>query len=164
MAYAGGIELCMALDHPSLPMHWSGLQVRILPAPQEERMYSVNRVTHEVYGPVVVVDRQENGNQPTPFRAIQRALSERNLWRSEGPKKVRLLVDGKIMSPNQADHWSHEEYKSLPKCKTCAKILDGDVCSHQLCETGLFCSQECADKDYLEEMEKLKDEEEIDYL
>ena len=127
-------------------------------------MYSVNRDTHEVYGPVIVVDRQENGNQPTPFRAVQRALTERRMWREEGLKKVRLLIDGKIMSPNQADHWSHEEYKSLPKCKECAKILNEDVYSHQLCNSGLFCSQDCADRNYLEEIEKIKDEEEIDYL
>lgn len=68
------------------------------------------------------------------------------------------------MSLKQAEHWAYEEYKALPKCKTCAQILDGNVYSHQLCRSGLFCSASCADKDYLEEVEKLKDEEEIDYL
>jgi hypothetical protein len=100
----------------------------------------------------------------TPFQAVQRAFTERRLWQESGTKKVRLLIDGQIMSTKEAERWSNEEYKSLPKCKACAKILDGNVYSHRLCNSGLFCSEDCADKDYLEEVEKLKDEEEIEYL
>ena len=127
-------------------------------------MYGVNKITHKVYGPVVTVDRAENGSQITPFQAVQLALRERRLWQETGVKKIRFLIDGQIMSLKQAEHWAYEEYKSLPKCKGCAKILDGNIYSHQLCSSGLFCSTSCADKDYIEEVEKLKDEEEIDYL
>jgi hypothetical protein len=110
------------------------------------------------------VDREENGKYPTPFQAYQRALTERRLWQELGTKKIKFLVDGQIMSPKQAEKWSHDEYKSLPKCKGCAKILIGELYTHRLSDSGFFCSQDCADKDYFEEMEKLKDEEEIDYL
>lgn len=81
-----------------------------------------------------------------------------------GTKKVRILVDDKVMSPKQAEHWANEEYRSLPKCEGCANILNGDIHTHQLSGTKFFCSVICADKDYVEEVEKMKDEEEIDYL
>lgn len=81
-----------------------------------------------------------------------------------GIKKVRILVDDKVMSPKQAEHWAAEEYRGLPKCEGCAKILNDDVHQHQLSGTKFFCSKNCADQDYTEEIEKRKDEEEIDYL
>lgn len=127
-------------------------------------MYSVNRITHERYGPVIHIERVENGSLTTPFQACQRALTERRLWVESGTKKVRILVDDQVMSPKQAEHWAHEEYKSLPKCEGCAKILNGDLHTHQFSTTKFFCSNNCADRDYLEEVEKRKDEEEIDYL
>jgi hypothetical protein len=91
-------------------------------------------------------------------------MKERRLWTEAGTKKVRILVDNKVMGPKQAEHWAHEEYISLPKCEGCAKILNGDIHTHQLSGTKFFCSTVCADKDYTEEVEKRKDEEEIDYL
>jgi hypothetical protein len=127
-------------------------------------MYSVNRHSHERYGSVVLIERAVNGSQLTPFQAVQAALKERRLWKEAGAKKIRFLVDDQVMSPKQVEHWAHEEYKSLPKCYGCAKILDGDIHSHQLSGDRFFCSESCSDKDYMEEVEKMKDEEEIDYL
>jgi endogenous inhibitor of DNA gyrase (YacG/DUF329 family) len=127
-------------------------------------MYTVIRCSHEKYGAVISIDRDVNGSQLTPFRAVQCACKERRIWlESNTVKKVRILVDGQVMSPKQAEHWAHEEYKSLPKCTGCAKILNEDVHTHRFCP-DLFCSQDCADKDYNEWLEKIKDEEEIDYL
>lgn len=127
-------------------------------------MYTVTRCSHEQHGTVISIERDVNGSELTPFRAVQCACKERRLWLELGTvKKVKILVDGQVMSPKQAEHWAHEEYKSLPKCTGCAKILDGDVITHRLC-ANLFCSQDCADKDYNERLEILKDEEEIDYL
>jgi hypothetical protein len=80
-----------------------------------------------------------------------------------GIKKVRLLIDDQLLSVKQAEHWAIEEYKTLPKCFGCAHLLNEDVVTHRLC-SELFCSEECADRDYNEQIEKLKDEEEIDYL
>jgi hypothetical protein len=91
-------------------------------------------------------------------------MKQRRIWLESGLKKVRILVDDKVMSPKQAEHWAHEEYISLPKCEGCAKILNGDVHTHQLSGTKFYCSAICADRDYAEEIEKRKDEEEIDYL
>lgn len=127
-------------------------------------MYSVNRITHDRHGPVIHIGRVENGSCQTPFQAVQNALRERRLWSEETSKKVRILVDEQVMSPKQAEHWANEEYKSLPKCEGCAKILDDDVYTHQLSKTKFFCSKVCVDRDYNEEIEKRKDEEEIDYL
>jgi hypothetical protein len=126
-------------------------------------MYTVARCSHLQYGSVISIERDVNGSELTPFQAVQCACKERRLWLEAGQKKVRFLVDSQVMSPKQAWYWAHEEYKSLPKCTGCAKVLDGDVFTHQLC-TNLFCSQRCADMDYNERVEILKDEEEIDYL
>ena len=127
-------------------------------------MYSVTRRSHERYGAVIHIERELNGSHTTPFQACQRALTERRLWVESGTKKVRILVDDQVMSPKQAEKWAHDEYVSLPKCEGCAKILNDDVHTHQFSKNKLFCSTTCADRDYAEEVEKLKDEEEIDYL
>jgi hypothetical protein len=127
-------------------------------------MYSVNRFTHERHGSVILIERAENGSFTTPFQSVMAALRERRLWREAGVKKVRILVDDQVMSPKQAEHWAHEEYKSLPKCHRCAKILNGDVHTQRLSPDNFYCSVNCADQDYLEEVEKMKDEVEIDYL
>jgi hypothetical protein len=127
-------------------------------------MYVVNKIIHPRYGSVVHIERVENGSLLTPFQAVNSALKERRLWMESGTKKVRILVDDKVMSPKQAEHWANDEYKSLPKCEGCAKILNGDIHTHQLSGTKFFCSVICADNDYIEEVEKMKDEEEIDYL
>jgi hypothetical protein len=127
-------------------------------------MYSVNRFSHERHGSVVLIERVENGSFPTPFQAVQAALRERRLWQEAGTKKVRILVDDQVMSPKQAESWAHDEYKSLPKCYGCAKILDGNIHTHRLSRGNFFCSESCSDQNYLEEVEKMKDEEEIDYL
>lgn len=127
-------------------------------------MYSVNRLTHEVHGRIVSVDRSVNGEEKNPFDAVQRALTERFKWKEAGAKNVKLFIDGQIMTTNQAEQWSDEEYKSLPKCKACAKILIEELYTHRLCPIGFFCSQQCADLDFYEEMEKVKDEEDVEYL
>lgn len=127
-------------------------------------MYSVSKLTHDRYGPIIHIERVENGSLTTPFQAVQAAMKERRLGLESGLKKVRILVDDKVMSPKQAEHWAHNEYISLPKCEGCAKILNEDVHQHQLSGTKFFCSKDCADRDYAEQIEKRKDEEEIDYL
>jgi hypothetical protein len=126
-------------------------------------MYKVSNLEHEQYKKVVAIERAEDGDIETPFFAWQRALTQRRLWREKGAKNVRYLVLGEIMTGSQLETWSHEEYKSLPKCAECGKILGGDVYTHQLCGSNLFCSQNCADTNYHEAMEKLKDEEEIEF-
>lgn len=168
MEYAGG---CKDSDEsPNLPISFTSLDKIVGSNPARStkikgnQMYSVNRVTHQLYGSIVAVERQENGSFDTPSRAVQAAIKERRLWKESGQKKVRILIDDQILTPNQAESWAHEEYKTLPKCKGCAKILSENLYTHQLCRSGFFCSQDCADKDYTEEIEKLKDEEEIDYL
>src|SRR5579885_3535872 len=96
-------------------------------------MYQVLRTQHPKYGNVLEVVHEENGPFPTPFWAIQQVRKERRLWLESGAKKVRILIDNRIMTLDQAEQWSNEEYKSLPKCETCGKILSGDVHTHRLC-------------------------------
>lgn len=127
-------------------------------------MYSVNRSTHERYGPIIHIQRDMNGLHQTPFQVVQYACKERRLFLEAGQKKIRFLVDDQVMTLKQVEHWANEEYASLPKCFGCAKILNGDIQTHQLSSSRFFCTKQCADKDYVEEVEKLKDEEEIDYL
>lgn len=124
-------------------------------------MYKVSNQTTE-YGNVVLIEYSEEGIE-TPFFAVQQALKSRRLWRESGATKVRFLVDNRIMSPKELEAWSREEYKSLPKCPICIKILHGDVYTHRLSSTDIFCTQACADQDYLEKIERLRDEEEIEF-
>lgn len=126
-------------------------------------MYKVSNLQHEQYGNVVHIERVEESSIDTPFFAWQQAIKSRRLWQESGTQKIRFLVDDQIMTAKQLEAWSVEEYKRLPKCEACAKILGGDVYTHRLCGHFLFCSQSCADKNYHQEVEKLKDEEDIDY-
>ena len=125
-------------------------------------MYTVTRQTHTKYGNIIEIAREDSGDSQTPFQAYNKAKMMRRLWMESDGGKVRILVDGKVMTVAQAERWSTEEYKSLPKCEACAKILNGDVYTHKFCGSYLFCSQACADKDYNYHMEKLNDEEECD--
>jgi hypothetical protein len=127
-------------------------------------MYKVFNSKHEQYGKVVVIERSDEGLIETPFFAVQAALKNRRLWKEEGAKNIKFLVIDQVMTPFQMESWSREEYRSLPKCVNCAKILGGEVHTHQLCGDSLFCSQDCTDKNYHEKIERLKDEEEIHYL
>lgn len=90
------------------------------------------------------------------------ASKEARLLREAGAKKVRVLVDDKVMTLKQAELWAEEEYKDLPKCCGCAKIMEEDVITHRL-SSDLFCSQSCADRNYSEIIDKLKDEEDVDF-
>jgi hypothetical protein len=126
-------------------------------------MYVVSREMHHSYGPLVSIERDANGSAKTPFQAVQCACKEARLLREAGAKKVRVLIDDKIMTLKQAEQWSDKEYKSLPKCSYCAKIMEEDVFTHRL-SSDLFCSQLCADRDYSERIDKLKDEEDCECL
>lgn len=127
-------------------------------------MYSVIKSSHERYGSVIEIVRDENGTLMTPSQARQQASKEKQSWQDVGILKVRYLVDGQVMTIKQVEHWAHEEYKNLPKCNECAKVLGESIYTHQLSGTELFCTQSCADKNYIEEASKFKNEEEIDYL
>lgn len=126
-------------------------------------MYSISHVSHPDYGDVVTVERVVNGEQLTPFRAVQCARTKQRILQDAGIKKVRFLIDNQVLSFKQAEQWAEEEYKTLPKCSGCAKIMEENVFIHRL-STNLFCSQICSDRDYNERLEKLKDEEDIEYL
>jgi len=111
-------------------------------------MYKVNRTTHERYGSVIEITHDESGKFETPFQAVNNAVYQRRLWLEEGAVKVRFLINGQVMITKRAESWAIQEYKDLPKCEECAKILNGNVFTHQYCGTNLFCSQVCADKNF----------------
>ncbi len=125
-------------------------------------MYKVSRLTHEKYGNVIEIIRAEPGEEATPFRAVNKALTLRRLWKEESNSKVRILIDGQVMQPSRAETWANEEYKSLPKCQECGAILAGDVHTHSLSD-DLFCSTKCADKNYDFKVEKMSDNEETEF-
>lgn len=127
-------------------------------------MYSVSRQKHSKHGGVIAMERGDEGTYLSPFAAVNQAIHMRWLWLQEGEVKVRILVDSQVMTVAQAERWSREEYSHLPKCAECAKILSGQVYTHRLCSSSLFCSQSCADQSYRQETDKINDEEEIDYL
>lgn len=125
-------------------------------------MYKVARLTHAKYGPVIEITRDELGEYDTPFYAVNKAISLRAFWLREGEEKVRFLIDGQVMISKRAETWANEEYKSLPKCEECAKILKGSVFTHKYCGSNLFCSQACADKNFNYIVSQWEDETEFD--
>lgn len=126
-------------------------------------MYNVSRQSHPKYGNVIEIKRVEIGSYHTPSMAYNAAEKSRRLWREEGAKKVRVLIDDQLLTIKQAESWSITEYKSLPKCAHCSAILNDDVFTHQLSREHLFCSQLCADADYRIQTDKLSDEYECDF-
>lgn len=127
-------------------------------------MYKVSKEVHKKYGNVIKITRDDIGEYESPYPAFQQVKFLRRIWMEQGQTKVRVLIDQQILTIKQAEVWADEEYKSLPKCETCGKILDGNVFTHRLGGKNLFCTQICSDKDYAWQMEKLLDEEEIEYL
>lgn len=125
-------------------------------------MYKVSRLNHEQYGKIIEIVREESGPEQTPFLAVNQAIRMRRQWKEETKGKVRILIDGQVLTVAQAESWSHEEYKSIPKCEECGKVLSGDVYTHQLCDSNLFCSRDCADKNYDFQIEKMNDNEETE--
>ncbi|CAB4196798.1 hypothetical protein UFOVP1290_318 [uncultured Caudovirales phage] len=126
-------------------------------------MYSINKKVHDKYGYIVEIYKDISGEFKNPEIAYNKAKSIRRIWKEELNLKVRFLIDGKIMQPSIAESWSVLEYKSLPKCAYCICILDDNVFTHKLSD-DLFCSSSCADKDYDREIDKINDQEDIEYL
>lgn len=127
-------------------------------------MYNVSRQEHETYGKVILLSIEEIGTYENPFRAIEQIKLLRRLWLEEGATKVKILFNDQIFTVKEIDSWSIKEYKLLPKCHNCARILKTNVFVHRLSEGNLFCTQKCADVNYTFEVDKLNDEEEIEYL
>jgi len=127
-------------------------------------MYNVTAIRHKKHGDVVEIVQAEDGPYETPFWAVQAAKKEKRLLLEAGAKKIKFLVNGKVLALGELEHWSNEEYKSLPKCQRCAHLLNGDVYTHRLCGSDLFCSRDCADQDYAEKTEIDNDESEFELL
>lgn len=127
-------------------------------------MYNVCRKIHDVYGNVILVSIEETGEFKSPFKAAEQVKSLRRLWLEDGSVRVKILINNQILTVKELDKWSANEYNFLPKCHYCVTILNNEVFTHQLCGNNLFCSQECANRDYSLKIEEMNSEEEIDYL
>lgn len=134
------------------------------PTIKKKNMYSVSRLKHKKLGSVIAISREEESIYLSPFAAFNQAKHMRRLWLEEGEVKVRILIDNQAMTVAQAEKWSSEEYQGLPKCGECGKILSGQVYTHRLCGDRLYCSEPCADRSFHQEMDRLSDEEDIEYL
>lgn len=124
-------------------------------------MYKVLRLNHEKYGKVIEILRSETGEED-PFFAVEKAKTKKRLWNERGAKNVRFLVDNQILTQRELDKWYREEYKSLPKCGWCAKILGEQIHTNALPSGDLYCSRGCADFHYHQRMDYLNDYEEWD--
>ena len=119
-------------------------------------MYSLHRENNPQYGPVIQITHQEVGTCETPFQIEQLARKEYLLWQNEKIQS-RFLIDNQIFDINQLERWSYDEYKSLPKCQNCGKILFGEVFSNSFSDSQLFCSKYCSDDDYHRQVAHLND-------
>lgn len=127
-------------------------------------MYNVSFQSHDKYGQIVTISLEEIGTYLNPFQAANQARLLRRRALESGSVKVRFFIDNEILTIQELENWASQEYNFLPKCFSCGSILKTQVHTHPLCKTNLFCSQQCADKDYTLENEKMLDLTEIDYL
>jgi hypothetical protein len=125
-------------------------------------MYKVSRQNHPKHNNVIELVVDENGEFKTPFQACNKALYMKRIWSEELNDKVKIIVNGQVMTNKQVEFWAHEEYKSLPKCEECAEILIGQVYNHRLSDNALFCKQSCADKNLEYLLEKMNSDIECD--
>jgi hypothetical protein len=119
-------------------------------------MYKIQPQEHEQYGSIIEILRDEEGNYLSPFEV------ERAAKRLGKNNRVRFLIDEQIFNANQLEAWARSEYQFLPKCQNCSKILFGQVFSHSLSGSSLFCSQSCADHNYHQQVDHFNDYEECD--
>jgi len=124
-------------------------------------MYSVKQITHPSYGVIVAIEHDISSGYVNPYQAMQNVSKLIRIIKESGSKKVRVFIDEKVMTFKQAEQWADEEYKSLPKCDCCAAILQEDLFTHNL-SVNRFCSQKCADQDYVSRTDKLMEEEDIE--
>jgi hypothetical protein len=125
-------------------------------------MYKVSKQNHPKHNNIIELVVDELGEYKTPFQAYNKAIYMKRIWSEETKDKVKILVNGQVMSNKQVEQWAYEEYKSLPKCEECAEILSGEVYNHQLSDGGLFCRQSCADKNLEYLLEKMNQDIECD--
>lgn len=101
----------------------------------------------------IEIIRDDNGDIPTPFEVY---LKAKQIKRTH---KYKIFIDNRYVTTSQLEAWSYEESRNLPKCKGCGTFLKGIVFNHPLCEKNLFCTQHCADKDYIYEYERWNTDE-----
>ena len=116
-------------------------------------MYKVRRTNNKKYGKIISITRVESGGIKSPFLAYEKALAL---------KLKKIIVDNQLLTNKQLEKWAREEYQSLPKCQECWEILNGTIYKHRLAESFLFCTQSCADRNYLRQLDNLNDYEEFD--
>jgi hypothetical protein len=124
-------------------------------------MFHVKKFSHENYGDIIIIEHVENGL--LPLQACQLAFKEHKLWQQNSNKIIRFMVDDQILTSSQLERWAEREYKELPKCFRCAQILNGEVYPGTFYGKHFYCSTNCRDQDFREEMEKIDDDRECDF-
>jgi len=76
------------------------------------------------------------------------------------PPQTKILINNQLYTPPQAEKWANDEYKTLPKCAYCRSILGENLYQNSLHRNHFYCGVDCADADYFEALEKIKEEEE----
>lgn len=106
-----------------------------------------------------------------PVDAAMAAFSIKKKWEEEfNLSNVNIYVmteDNFLILKTKLQYkllnWADEEYKRLPKCKECRKILDRNCNSKEFLDSNVFCSEDCRNKDLASQQERLKDNEETEF-
>jgi hypothetical protein len=102
-----------------------------------------------------------------PRKAAQASIAICKAWRKDGEKKAKIGIGstGGMTMPfetcsfKQAEKWADMEYKAIPKCPQCAKIMEknqekwsagfitqgGEFMPD---EKYIYCSEYCAEKNF----------------
>lgn len=98
------------------------------------------------------------GDIISPYDVVNKIFSLKTKFKQNSSAKLNYIVFGKNMSFPQVKTWSNEEYKKIPKCGDCAKILEENVFTHSFSDK-IFCSENCSNNNYSEISNKFEEEE-----
>ena len=123
-------------------------------------LYSVSLKNNDKYGDFIEVS--DSGDIVSPFDVYNKVCALKNKFKQNNESNLKYLVFGSIMTLSKIKKWANDEYKTLPKCNYCAKLILNDVFTNSLTDK-IFCSLECSHIKDREISDKLEEEKhEID--
>lgn len=103
-----------------------------------------------------------------PREAVEAGIQILRTWKADGEKRARLAYGstGGMTMPfepctiKEAETWAEKAWEKLPKCDGCSSVLPKETYTHELAMNDeKFCSERCAEKDYIHHCEPIEENE-----
>lgn len=97
-----------------------------------------------------------------PREAVDAAINIRNAWKQTKPEveiEIAFGATGGFTLPltryddDELIKKAEELYAKLPKCEYCGEVLSDERYGHDFSDEYVFCSRNCAEQDYLAQIE-----------